>query len=90
MYLDRPVALCGSWPSIVMATQLTVQDPETCEIDQEGHALLREALTHWADAAIFTDDKVAQVKQETFQRWVIETVWGKLHLDCESCLKCAP
>lgn len=73
-----------------MATQLSVMNPETCIIDPAGHELLEQALAHWADATVFTDERVAQVKQQFFQRWVIETVWSKLHLDCESCAVCEP
>jgi hypothetical protein len=73
-----------------MATHLTVQNPETCVIDQDGHALLKEALTHWADATVFTDERVAQVKQRVFQCWVIETAWTKLQFDCEISLVSEP
>lgn len=45
-------------------------------IDEEGHDLLNEGVKSWHDPAVFTDDKVAQVKW-SFQRWLVETALSK-------------
>ena len=63
-----------------MASRLTMLPRETCNLPAEDHALLHEALQHWHDTSIFTDEKVAQVKQ-AFQHWVIETAWSKLDFE---------
>lgn len=69
-----------------MSTRLTMLPRETCVLPPEDHELLHEALAHWYDKTVFSDEKVAQVKP-AFQRWLVETVWNKQrHFDCVLCL----
>ena len=65
-----------------MTTVLSQLPRETCVIHPADHDLLHAALRDWYDKAAFTDEHVAQVKREAFQRWLVETVWSKDHACC--------
>ena len=74
-----------------MASHLTMHPRTTCELPASDHALLHEALQHWHDNTVFTDEKVSQVMKFAFQRWLIETRWSKLDfVDCVMCLQSEP
>jgi hypothetical protein len=68
-----------------MATTVNTIPRETCVIEPEDHELLHAALRDWYDKTAFTDEHVSQVKEQAFQRWLVETAWSKLHSRCGCC-----